>query len=269
MKYAYLRTSLLSFCLLIFSSNLNLAATGGWLMVAGDYQGIAFESSSKHIIPDELNVYVSISVRGAYNRVVEINYHVFEPRSVQSILSGNISYDLLINKDGRISYENGEFSFNDGEQSFQFTVSNGFMHGEINTKYAFMCWSSPQLTNYEYKPVGINIHKNELTGYYQGVGYNPLSPNSAERVIDVYMYIKKDIAGTHLVFQGMRNEPLSDDYPIYSLLPRSPEDKVSKFFKREHDVITLVLRDGVLYGTIKRRIGNSYSFVCKPSLPIY
>ncbi len=102
MKYAYLQTSLLSFFLLIISSNLNFAATDGWLMVAGDYQGIAFESSSKQIIPDEFSVYVSIRAIGVHSRV-EINYQVFESRSMQSVLSGEISPDISINNDKKIN----------------------------------------------------------------------------------------------------------------------------------------------------------------------
>ena len=268
MKYCYLRTSLLSFYLLIFSSNMNLAATDGWLMVAGDYQGIAFESSSKHIIPEEFNVYVSISVWGAHSRV-KINYQVFEPRSMHSVLSGEISPDVFINQDKKIHYVNGEFSFIDGEQSIQFTITDGFMRGEINSKYGFMCWSSLHKMNDENRLKSINILDNELTGYYQGVGFNPLSPNSAERVTDVNIYIKKDIAGTHLILQDLNNEPLLSISPRYSLFSGSQDDKLLKFFGDRNNVISLVLRDGVLCGKLNRGLGNSYSFVCKPSLPIY
>jgi hypothetical protein len=211
---------------------------------------------------------VSIRAIGLGSKV-EINYQVFESKSMKSLISGKISPDIYINNDNKIDYEDGKFSFSDGEQSFQFTITNGFMRGEINAKYGFMCWSSLQKIHDENQSKSVNIYDNKLTGYYQGIGYNSLSPKSAERVIDVNICIKKDITGTHLVFHRMDNEPLSNDYPVYSLLSRSAEDKVLKFVKNENDAITLVLTDGVLRGTINRRFGNSYSFVCKPSLPIY
>ena len=217
-----------------------------------------------------------ISITRGLTDGFKINYQVFEPQSVRSVLSGIISFNRLTSEDGKTSYVDGKFSFIDGEQSIQFTVSEGFIRGEINAQYGFMCWSSSRpryhkygLESITFKSEEVNTHDNELTGSYQGIGFNPLSTNSNERVVDVYIYIKKDIAGTHLIFQDLNNDPLLNIYPRYTLLPRSSEDEVLKFLSSRHDVISLVLTDGILRGTISRGFAASYSFVCKPSPPIY